>query len=72
VSLLKWSSLAGRRPVSIPPQEKRLQSNYEAWQFTLGQVEKVDGQIALQLGRMKCDRALPPLSPKARPKRRVN
>ena len=23
---------------------------YEAWQFTLGQVEKVDGPIALQLG----------------------
>jgi transposase len=45
---------------------------YEAWQFTLGQVEKVDGQVALQLGRMKCDRALPPLKPKARPKRRVN
>jgi transposase len=45
---------------------------YEAWQFTLGQVDKVDGQIALQLGRMKCDRALPPLKPKARPKRRVN
>ena len=45
---------------------------YEAWQFTLGQVAKVDGQIALQLGRMKCDRALPPLKPKARPKRRVN
>jgi transposase len=45
---------------------------YEAWQFTLGQIEKVDGQIALQLGRMKCDRALPPLKPKARPKRRVN
>src|SRR5947209_9804430 len=45
---------------------------YEAWQFTLGQVEKVDGQIALQLGRMKSDRALPPLKPKARPKRRVN
>ncbi|HKB36045.1 MAG TPA: transposase, partial [Gemmataceae bacterium] len=44
----------------------------EAWQFTLGQVAKVDGQIALQLGRMKCDRALPPLKPKARPKRRVN
>ena len=39
---------------------------YEAWQFTLGQVAKVDGQIALQLGRMKCDRALPPLKPKAR------
>ena len=34
---------------------------YEAWQFTLGQVAKVDGQIALQLGRMKGDRALPPL-----------
>jgi transposase len=45
---------------------------YEAWQFTLGQIDKVDGQIALQLGRMKCDRALPPLKPKARPKRRVN
>jgi transposase len=45
---------------------------YEAWQFTLGQVEKMDAQIALQLGRMKCDRALPPLKPKARPKRRVN
>jgi transposase len=45
---------------------------YAAWQFTLGQVAKVDGQIALQLGRMKCDRALPPLKPKPRPKRRVN
>src|SRR5207245_10131199 len=45
---------------------------YEAWQFSLGQVAKVDGQIALQLGRMKGDRALPPLKPKPRPKRRVN
>src|SRR5437870_569836 len=45
---------------------------YEAWQFSLGQVAKVDGQIALQLGRMKCDRALPPLKSKPRPKRRVN
>jgi transposase len=45
---------------------------HEAWQFTLKQVDKVDGQIALQLGRMKCDRALPPLKPRARPKRRVN
>jgi transposase len=45
---------------------------YEAWQFSLGQVEKVDAQIALQLGRMKSGRALPPLKPKARPKRRVN
>src|SRR5262245_36608482 len=45
---------------------------YEAWQFTLGQVHKVDGQVARQLERMKCDRALPALKPKARPKRRVN
>jgi transposase len=45
---------------------------YEAWQFTLAQVGKVDGQVALQLGRMKSDRALPPLRPKPRPKRRVN
>jgi transposase len=45
---------------------------YEAWQFTLGQVGKVDAQIALQLGRMKCDRALPPLKAKARPKRRAS
>src|SRR5947209_10169852 len=45
---------------------------HEAWQFTLRQVEQVDGQIALQLGRMTGDRALPPLKPKPRPKRRVN
>jgi transposase len=45
---------------------------HEAWQFTLRQVEQVDGQIALQLGRMRCDRALPPLKPKPRPKRRAN
>jgi transposase len=45
---------------------------YEAWQFTLGQIEQVDGQIALQLERMKGDRALPPLKPKPRPKRRAN
>jgi len=45
---------------------------HEAWQFTLRQVEKVDAQIALQLGRMKSDRALPPLRPKPRPKRRAN
>jgi transposase len=49
-----------------------LQLAYEAWQFTLGQVETVDGQIALQLGRMRCDRALPPLKPKPRPKRRAS
>jgi hypothetical protein len=35
-------------------------------------VGKVDGQIARQLGRMKGDRALPPLKAKARPKRRVH
>jgi transposase len=45
---------------------------HEAWQFSLGQLEKVDGQIALQLGRMKSDRALPPLKPKPRPKRRAS
>src|SRR5262249_35747492 len=45
---------------------------YEAWEFTLAQVEKVDGQIALQLGQMKCDRALPPLTLKRRPSRKVN
>jgi len=39
-----------------------LKQAYEAWQFSLTQVEKVDEQIALQLGRMKCDRALPPLT----------
>jgi transposase len=33
-----------------------LQLAYQAWQFSLKQVEKVDAQIALQLGRMKCDR----------------
>ena len=33
---------------------------------------KADAQIALQSGRMKCDRALPPLKPKARPKRRAS
>jgi transposase len=45
---------------------------YEAWQFCLTQVGKVDTQIALQLGQMRSDRALPPLRPKARPKRRAN
>ena len=49
-----------------------LKQAYEAWQFSLRQVEQADAQIALQLGRMKCDRALPPLKRKARPKRRVN
>src|SRR5262249_57459538 len=45
---------------------------YEAWQFSLKQVEQVDTQIALQLGRMKGDRALPPLTPKRRPSRQIN
>jgi transposase len=45
---------------------------YEAWQFTLGQVKTVDAQIALQLARMRCDRSLPPLKPKPRPKRRAS
>ncbi len=45
---------------------------YEAWQFSLKQVEKADEQIALQLGRMKCDRALPPLTLLRRPRRKIN
>jgi transposase len=49
-----------------------LQHAYEAWQFPLGQVEKVDGPIARQWGRRKGARAWPPLKPKARPQRRVN
>jgi transposase len=49
-----------------------LKQAYEAWQFSLRQVEQADAQIVVQLGRMKCDRALPPLKRKARPKRRVN
>ena len=49
-----------------------LKQAYEAWQFTLKQVEKTDTQIALQLGRMKCDRALPPLTPQGRPSRKIN
>ena len=49
-----------------------LKQAYEAWQFTLGQVGKVDEQIALQLGRMKGDRALPPLTPKRRQSRKIN
>src|SRR5262249_20283404 len=49
-----------------------LKQAYEAWQFSLGQVDKADAQIALQLGRMKSARALPPLKRKARPKRRAS
>src|SRR4029077_18262999 len=45
---------------------------YEAWQFSLKQVAKVDEQIALQLGRMKCDRALPALTPQRRQRRKIN
>jgi len=43
---------------------------YEAWQFYLKQVTKVDEQMALQRARMKCDRALPPLKEKKRRRRR--
>src|SRR5262249_53998651 len=49
-----------------------LQQAHQAWPFPLGPLETVDGQIALQLGRMKCDRALPPWQPQPRPKRRVH
>jgi transposase len=49
-----------------------LKQAYEAWQFSLKQVEKVDDQIALQLGRMKCDRALPALTLQRRQSRKIN
>jgi transposase len=49
-----------------------LKQAYKAWQFSLRQVDKVDTQIALQLGRMKCDRALPPLTLKRRQSRKIN
>src|SRR5262249_30697346 len=45
---------------------------YQAWQFTLGPVEEVDEPSALPLGRMKGDRASPPLTPKRRPSRKIN
>jgi hypothetical protein len=44
----------------------------EAWPFSLRQVEQADAQIALPLGRMKCDRALPPLTLKRRLRRNIN
>jgi transposase len=44
---------------------------YEAWQFYQKQLDQVDGQIALQLERMKKDRDLPPLPPKKRQNHKV-
>jgi transposase len=38
-----------------------LRQAYEAWQFYQKQLDKVEEQIQQQLGRMKQDRALPPL-----------
>jgi hypothetical protein len=49
-----------------------LKLSYEAWQFSLRQVEKVDRQIEFQLGRMMCDRTLPSLKPMKHQKRRIN
>jgi transposase len=43
-----------------------LRQAYEAWQFYQKQQDKVDVQIEQQLQRMKQDRALPPLPPRAR------
>jgi transposase len=43
-----------------------LRQAYEAWQFYQKQVDKADAQIQEQLARMKQDRALPPLKPRAR------
>jgi transposase len=43
-----------------------LRQAYEAWQFYQKQLDKADAQIQEQLGRMKQDRALPPLKPRPR------
>jgi transposase len=43
-----------------------LRQAYEAWQFYQRQVGAVEEQIEQQLGRMKQDRALPPLKPRPR------
>jgi transposase len=43
-----------------------LRQAYEAWQFYQKQVGAVEEQIEQQLGRMKLDRALPPLKPRPR------
>src|SRR6516162_552009 len=43
-----------------------LRQAYEAWQFYQKQVGAVEEQIEQQLGRMKQDRALPPLKPRPR------
>jgi transposase len=39
---------------------------YQAWEFYQKQRDQVDVQVAAQLARMKQDRALPPLKPRAR------
>jgi transposase len=39
---------------------------FEAWQFYQQQLDQLDAQIEQQLGRMKQDRALPPLLPRQR------
>jgi transposase len=39
---------------------------FEAWQFYQKQLDQIDGEIEQQLGRMKQDRALPPLKPHRR------
>jgi transposase len=44
-----------------------LRQAYQAWEFYGKQRDQLDAQIAQQLGRMKQDRALPPLKSRARP-----
>jgi transposase len=39
---------------------------FEAWQFYQKQLDQIDAEIEQQLGRMKQDRALPPLKPHKR------
>jgi transposase len=43
-----------------------LRQAYQAWEFYQKKRDQVDVQIAAQLARMKQDRALPPLKPRAR------
>jgi transposase len=43
-----------------------LRQAFQAWEFYQKQRDQVDAQIAQQLARMKQDRSLPPLKPRAR------
>jgi transposase len=41
-----------------------LRQAYEGWKFYQKQLDQIDNAVAQQLGRMRLDRALPPLKPK--------